>query len=232
MPSKYNGLQIHVADNYVGVEERAWWSEDCRTENGCYYCSDCVVHCGHCRVMICTECDAHAKCQVCRTTYCCDGGTWCRNHYTCSRCIKSYCEDCGHGFCEFCDNIYRCAGCDCEFCWECSEYCDCGDKWCKKCLILHEETSIFKCNDCGMEYEFSALEYRDKDAMYNSFGDDTLKLCDGCEDNWVCLKCDLNQNESGNDKYYCNVCNQDDDTYIDLYDDNEDIDLNCGLEDD
>ena len=78
-------------------------------------------------------------------------------------------------------------------------------------------------------------EYRDSDAMYNSFGDDTLKLCDGCGDNWVCIKCNSLEmiNENGNDKYYCNDCNQDDDTYIDDFglkryndcDENEDIDV-------
>ena len=79
-----------------------------------------------------------------------------------------------------------------------------------------------------MRIEFNPNEYN------ASFGDDTIKLCDGCGDNWVCIKCNALEaaNENGNDKYYCNDCNHDEDTYVDDVDferyqseENEDIDI-------
>ena len=74
-------------------------------------------------------------------------------------------------------------------------------------MIEHKKKIRCNCIDCEREDE----------AQYNPFGDDTLKLCDGCGDNWVCIKCNSLEaiNENGNDKYYCIDCNQHDDTYID-----------------
>ena len=49
------------------------------------------------------------------------------------------------------------------------------------CTNCEPTKTIFKCIDCGRGYGLNAIH---KD----SFVDDTLKLCDGCGDNWVCIK--------------------------------------------
>eukprot|EP01084_Bolivina_argentea_P103049 184604_1 len=81
-------------------------------------------------------------------------------------------------------------------------FCCCsGDEWCGICESSDYKPR-FKCVDCGIEYKANE--------------DDALKLCDGCGNNWVCLKCNSLEvwNENGND------CNQDDATYMEENQDN------------
>ena len=110
-----------------------------------------------------------------------------------------------------------------EMCSQCLRKCECDcdgihdEEWmCHDCMEKHIIIKKWICTDCGKEY-FIKVD----DLKSSLFGDDNNpKLCDGCGNNWVCNECNSLEmvNENGNDKYYCNDCNNDDDTFIDHVD--------------
>ena len=187
-----------------------------------------AFECYNCGKYVCSKCKT--RCERCTWR----GSKWSdyRMCVKCKECTRR-CRDCNEVFHEedeedsdMSDIDYNagcCERCLDDVCQKCLESRDIeiGKKFCEHCL------DIFECNECGTEYELNRIN---KD----SFGDDTAKLCDGCGNSWVCIKCNSLErvNENGSDKYYCNDCDQDDETYIDEIDfkryqsaENEDIDI-------
>ena len=109
----------------------------------------------------------------------------------------------------------HCVSCERPLCESCTDADGCQD--------CGPAETMFKCIDCGRGYSLPVTHG-------GPFGDDKLKSCDGCGDNWVCIECNSLEamNENGSDKYHCFDCNEDDDTYID--DINGDFDTNQEIE--
>ena len=251
-------VQCNKCDNYASV----FRDEDRDNPK----CSDCVSQI----IKICDECDQYPlydkvwqqgwgytlekggspafECSNCEKVLCIECATVCGacgdqapdervGCVKCQECVNC-CKDCGDIFC-YVQEWNSCEGCGESICERCREFCDRGDchwnpNWCKDCFATHKEMITLKCEGCGIEYRFSGI------TQNGSFGDDTVKLCDGCGINLVCIKCNSLEmfNENGNDKYYCNDCNQDDDTYIDdidfkryQSDQNDDIDIEQEFDD-
>ena len=188
------------------------------------YCDDCIEYCAACNCILPYD---STYCDVCGDYLC-----WGRN------CDIS-CDDCGNTFCEM--HCGQCERCEYPFCAQCLDRCiilncDCDKQLlCKNCLSEHERIQKWSCTDCGKEYVFHPRILRD-----NSFGDDELRLCDGCGNNWVCFACNLLErvNENCNGKYYCKDCNENEDVFVDDgdfdkdgTDYNEDIDIDDHFDD-
>eukprot|EP01084_Bolivina_argentea_P164876 286567_1 len=196
--------------------------------------------CKICGMFKCSNCGIHTlECTVCNNPIQCDENRICVQckHNICSNC-SWFCETCDESICNNCE---ICKQCDCHKMQNCDAHllgrcCHCGFLLCKYggqkcnccdeaycydagalrkdhyCYSKHIKEYLFECNECGIEYHFDTLQYRDENTMYDCYGDQ-LKLCQLCDKHWVCIKCNSFQMED-NDKVYCSACNNDPDTYI------------------
>jgi hypothetical protein len=184
-------------------------------------CCGLILECGVCKTKQCEDCTEMQFCYMCEEYYCCVEVSQCGLGYDCSFCSRCYpnpnrCSRCERTFCEDCDPeelslcdgcnklvcIYcedlsdPCGGCNGMFCSNCRDisktYDCCDEQYCHSCLPNFEECGV--CQQCL----FCCSDLSGCTKCMSWYGDKCLKV-DGCRDCGMsfCAYCSSTDSKGG-----------------------------------